>query len=353
VIGHNRHHGEAAKAIKLRNATARGCNIGCGIDTHFLTVGRCRADRSVVPFESLQTCPHCRALVQSSICSICGKTSFEEVAAKADPGQAPKWWQKLENNELQKVGGVTAALLLIAIVVGYALTRPEAETVATELPPPASTSTTTTLPRIADDVRAPSVAGGLRPIDGLVTPGASREVGDTLRPWETPPAINFITALLLDEELDFTADIARVHALYATFPPAFSLAALDPPEILTLSGVVDALQVEETQPFAARTIVGAVDGQELGEIWLVASAGTDAGDDYLAAARARWDIDTATEQFAPEVGVRLWLLGSNVDVNLWATDLESGSIIVIQAPTNVAPLTLTNALQAWRRRLPE
>lgn len=315
MIGHNGNYGETAKAIKLRNATSGGGNVGSGIDTHLLTVGRFGADRRVVPFESLQTCLHCRALVQSSICSICGKTSFEEVAAKADPDQAPKWWQKLENNELQKVGGVTAALLLIAIVMGYALTRPEAETVANALPPPVSTTTTTTPPWLADDISTPSVANAVRTADGLVTPGTPREVGDTPSPLETPPPINFITGLLLDADLEFTADIARVHALYGAFPPAFSLAALDPPEILALGGVVDALRVEETQPFAARTIVRTQDGQEL--------------------------------------GVRLWLLGGNEDLNLWATDLEARSIVAFQAPANVAPSAFTDVLQAWRRGLPD
>jgi hypothetical protein len=106
-----------------------------------------------------------------------------------------------------------------------------------------------------------------------------------------------------------------VHALYGAFPPAFSLAALDPPEILTLGGVVDALRVEETQPFAARTIVRTQDGQEL--------------------------------------GVRLWLLGGNEDLNLWATDLEARSIVAFQAPANVAPSAFTDVLQAWRRGLPD
>jgi hypothetical protein len=130
------------------------------------------------------------------------------------------------------------------------------------------------------------------------------------------------------------------------------LARLDPTEILTLGGIVDALQVEATQPFAARTIVRQQDGQELGEIWLVASAGTEVGDAYLEAARTRWNVDTATEQFAPEVGVRLWLLGGNDDLNLWAADLEAGSIIAVQAPTSVAPGAFTDVLQAWRRGLP-
>jgi hypothetical protein len=120
--------------------------------------------------------------VQSSICSICGKTSFEEVAPKAEIVQPQKWWQKQENNELQKVGGVTVTMLLLAAVIGFALTRPETETVATALPPPVSTSSTMTLPRLADDVRAPSVTDAVRPLDGLVTPGALREVGDTLSP---------------------------------------------------------------------------------------------------------------------------------------------------------------------------
>lgn len=312
--------------------------------THFLTVGRFGADRSVVSLEGHQTCPHCRAIVQSTICSICGRSSFEEVAPSAErPKQ--KWNEAFENNELRKLGvGVLVVALLVG-AVAFVVTRPESTPSANELPPPAST--TRRPPEPTSSEPAPSVVGGVKPTSGFF-PGAPREVGEGLSPWETPPAVDFVSGLLLDESLDYSADIDRVAELLDDFPNVLTLNALNPPEILTFGGSVDAEQLETTQPFAARTI-SRDDGLAVGQLWLIASGGTDAGDAYLAAARDRWDVDAAIDQYSPEVGVRLWLLGTDSTINLWASDLEADSMVLVQAPTTADPGVLTDALRAWRR----
>lgn len=291
-----------------------------------------------------QTCPHCRAIVSSTICSICGKTAFEEVAAPVVM-EKRSWRDSFENGELRKLGIGLLVLTVLVTGIAFVLTRPDPTTVATALPPPVST--TSTAPSAPPDEAAPSVSGGVKPASGF-TPGAPREVGEGLSPWETPPPVNFVTGLLLDESLDFSADIERVDALLDDFPPLLTLALLEPPELLTFTGVLDAEQVETTQPFAARTI-SRDDGLEVGELWLIASGGSAAGDDYLAAARNRWDVDAAVDQFAPEVGVRLYLLGADDTTHLWASDVEDNSIVLIQAPAAMDPQLLVDALRAWRR----
>lgn len=298
--------------------------------------------------EGHQTCPHCHALVQSSICRICGKSAFEEIVAPAarDP---EKWWRNLENNELRKIGVTIASLAVIAGLLVYVLTRTPAPPIATELPPPAPT---TEAPRdLTPESQAPSISDGV--IRGpVVTPGAPREVGGGRSPWQTAPPIDFITGLLLDVDLDFTLDIERVGELLAAFPESWTLDPLDPAELTTFAGAVPVESVETTQPFGARTIVRAEDGLRVGELWLVASAGTEAGDGYLVAARDRWDLDSALDQYSPEVGVRLWRLGGDDSINIWASDLDDRSMVVIQAPVAVDPAVVTDAFQAWRRSLP-
>jgi hypothetical protein len=291
-----------------------------------------------------QTCPHCRAIVQSTICTICGKSAFAEVAAPPAP-EKQKWTDTLKNNELKKVGFGVLALLVLIAGVAFVLTRPESTATATALPPPAST--TTAKPTSTPTEAAPSVVGGVKPATGFV-PGAPREVGEGLSPWETPLPVDFVTGLLLDESLDFATDIDRVGELLRAFPPVLTLAPLDPPELLTLDGTLDAEQIETTQPFAARTLTRN-EGEAVGELWLIASGGSTPGNAYLAAARNRWNSEAALDNHSPEVGVRLWLLGADTTKNLWVGDLKNDSMVVIQAPLSVHPSVLTDVLKAWRR----
>ncbi len=264
------------------------------------------------------------------------------------PAQAPptrKWSDSLENNELRKLGVGLAAVLLIGAAVGYVVTRPDPAPSANSLPPPASTTTVEVEPTASEP--PPSLVGGARPATGFL-PGTPREVGEGLAPWETPPAIDFVTGLLLDERLDYTADIARVAELLDAFPDEFGVAELDPPEIVTFDGVVDAEQVESTQPFAARTLRDG-DGTEIGQAWLVATGGSEVGDAYLAAARERWSTDAAIEQYAPEVGVRLWLLTADEQLNLWSAPLLDDSLVVVRSAAAVDPEAIADLLRAWRR----
>jgi hypothetical protein len=292
-------------------------------------------------------CPHCKALVQSSICWICGRSSRDEVEAPAQEVRQ-KWWTKLESGELRKVGTTCVLLVLFAGTTFFVLSRPDAETVANELPPPAST--TTAPPSLEPRGQAPSIAEGAQP-GVAVAPGAPREVGTGLSPWQTTPPIDFVSGLLLDDNLDYSSDIARVKELLTSFPEIFGLDMLDPPELLTFIGPIDVETLETSQPFAARTIRRERDGLAVGELWLIASSGTEVGDAYLAAARARWDSGAAIDQFSTEVGVRLWLLGADDETNLWASDLDDRSMAIIQAPAGLDPTALTDAIGAWRKAI--
>lgn len=292
--------------------------------------------------DGLQTCPHCRALVQSSICSICGRSALEEVAAPASATR-PRWSESFEHHELRKVA--TGLLLVVVLAAGtaFVLTRPDSAPSANALPPPVSTTSveppTTSAP-------PPSLVGGTRPATGFL-PGVPREVDEAPSPWDSSPPVDVVTGRLLDESIDYTADIVRVAELLDAFPGALTLAPLDPPDILTFEGRLDAEQLESTQPFAARTLHRG-DGSVVGELWLIASGGSEVGDAYLAAARARWNLDAAVDQFTPEAGLRLWLLGADATTNLWAGDLDDDSMILLQSPVTVDPTTLTDVLKAWR-----
>jgi hypothetical protein len=268
-----------------------------------------------------------------------------EAVAPTEAPPAPKWTDSLENNELRKLGVGVAALLVIGAGIAFVLTRPDPAPSANSLPPPASTTTVEIEPTTSEP--PPSLVGGARPATGFL-PGTPREVGEGLAPWETPPAIDFVTGLLLDESLDYTGDTARVAELLDAFPEEFGVAELDPPEIVTFDGPVDAEQVEATQPFAARTLTAA-DGTEIGQSWLVATGGSEVGDAYIAAARERWSIDDAIDQYAPEVGVRLWLLTADDTMNLWSAPLLEDSLVVVRSSTAVDPELITDLLCAWRR----
>ncbi|MDW3220377.1 MAG: hypothetical protein R8F63_17345 [Acidimicrobiales bacterium] len=298
--------------------------------------------------EAHETCPHCKALVQSTICTICGKSAFEEVAAPT-VREREKWWKTLENGEIRKVATTVAVVLAIAGVVAFILTRPEAEVTATELPPPDPNAVDVPDPEPKAPDAPPAADAVTRPND-LIAPGTSREVADGLSPWETLPPVDFVTGEFLDEDIDYGPDIDRVDELLSLFTGGLALAPLDPPEIVTFDGALDVEMLETTQPFAARTVTTG-DDQDVGELWLIASSGSEEGDAYLASARDRWNIEAAVDSYAPAAGVRLWKLGSGDGLTVWATDLEQDSLLVIQAPSLVPPEIITNTLRAWRRAI--
>ena len=282
--------------------------------------------------------------MQSTVCAICGKSAYETVAPPPPP-PARRWTDAFEHNELRKTGVTLLALLVIVAGVAYVLTRPDNAPDANPLPPPASTTTVETIPPSSD--APPSLLGGARPASGFI-PGTPREVGEGLSPWETPPPIDFVTGLLLDKSLDYSVDIARIGDLLDIFPDVATLTELDPPEIQTFRGIIDAELLEATQPFAARTLSGS-DDAAIGQIWLIASGGSEAGDDYLTAARERWNPDGAIDQFSPDVGVRLWLLAGDATTKVWLSDLEDDSMVLVRVAADVDPQFLTDTLRSWRR----
>lgn len=242
-----------------------------------------------------------------------------------------------------------SGIVVFAAVTTYILTRPDPAPDPAALPEPAETAltTSTTTPG-----QAPSVDRGdaaPTPTVPLGDPGVDREVGLGLSPWEESPPIHFVTGGLLVEADDYTDDIARVQELLAGFPALFELEAPAEQELLTFAGRIDLEVTEATQPFAARTMSSRFG--EIGELWLIASGGSRAGDAYLAAARSRWDVSIAVEQFSPSPGLRLWKLGEDSTNQMWVTELTDDSLAIVQVPLGIEPTALATAIEAWRANL--
>ena len=293
-------------------------------------------------------CPHCGALALKTICTICGKSAYEEVTAPP-PRERERWWAKVDKRSARRQGIVIGGLVLFTAITGYLLTRPAAAPDPTALPAPEETSltTSTTTPG-----RAPSVDRGNSsptPTVALGESGVGRAVGDGLSPWDEAPPIHFVTGELLSERDDYTADIALVAQLLDAFPPPFTLEPLASNELVTFGGVIDLEVTEATQPFAARRLAGRTDA--IGELWLIASAGSADGEAYLAAARGRWDVAAAVEQYAPSPGLRLWKLGEDASTQMWVTALTEDSLAIVQVPVGVEPTALATAVESWRDNL--
>lgn len=293
-------------------------------------------------------CPHCGAIAHQSICTICGKSAFEEVVAPP-PRVRRKWWQTIDPRTARRQALVLSGIVAFAAVTTYLLTREDPPPDPAALPAPDETSLTTST--TSPPGEAPSIDRG----DRGPTPtlpdlgGVDRDVGGGLSPWEEAPPVHFVTGNLLPERDDYTVDIARVQEILAAFPAAFSLDPLEDPELLTFGGPIDLAVTEATQPFAARTMASRTGA--IGELWLIASGGSSDGDTYLAAARARWDTDIAVEQFAPTPGVRLWKLGEDATNQMWVTELTADSLALVQVPVGVPPTSLAAAIEAWRANL--
>lgn len=295
-----------------------------------------------------RTCPHCRAIVQSAICAICGKSVIEEVV-ETPPAPRQKWWQKLDPKETKRQALVLGGLVILVGAAVYIITRQDPPPNANALPAPVetSTSTTSTTPGRPPTLDGGSSGGG----DGVtgIAPGIDRDVGVGGSPWDEVPPVNFVTGRHLVPDLDFTADIARVAEVLAAFPETLRLEPLDRTEIMTFGGPVDIVETETSQPFAARTVSSGLG--PLGQVWIIASSGTRDGDAYLAAARSRWDPARAIEQYAPEPGLRMWKLGQDDQTQVWVTDLDDAAIVVLQAPVAVDPEALRTIIVAWQANL--
>ena len=287
--------------------------------------------------------------MQSTICAICGKSAYEEIAEKP-PAARDRWWRKLDPRDTKRQALVLAGLVILVGGVAYLLTRQDPPPDPDALPSPVETSTTTTT---TTPGRPPTVEGGTgggRDGAAGIAPGVDREVGFGVSPWDEAPPVNFVTGRHLSPDLDFTADIARVAEILAAFPAPLQLEPLDGPEIMTFGGPIDIGETEASQPFAARTVSTGLG--RLGEVWVIASSGSEDGNAYLAAARSRWDPARAIDQYAPEPGLRMWKLGEDDRTQIWVTDLEDMSIVVLQAPVRVEPETLRAIIVEWRADLP-
>ena len=266
------------------------------------------------------------------------------------PPARQRWWQRIDPRQAGRQVLITAGGVLLVGAAVYLVTRTDAPPDPDALPDPVTSaaSTTSTTPGRAPTVQADR-GGGDREVTGIA-PGIDREVVPAPSPWEEAPPVNFVTGRHLSPDLDFTADIARVAEILAAFPAPLQLEPLDGPEIMTFGGPIDIGETEASQPFAARTVSTGLG--RLGEVWVIASSGSEDGNAYLAAARSRWDPARAIDQYAPEPGLRMWKLGEDDRTQIWVTDLEDMSIVVLQAPVRVEPETLRAIIVEWRADLP-
>ncbi|MEZ5166116.1 MAG: hypothetical protein R2695_06365 [Acidimicrobiales bacterium] len=240
-----------------------------------------------------------------------------------------------------------AGLLIAGITLTLVLTRADPGPDAAPLPPPASFVPS---PIVTADGRPPSIDGpGTTEVD-VVTPGAPREVGNGLAPWQTAPPVDIVTGEPLDPRLDFGADIAatrrRVEA-FARDSGRWSITVPVDAEITTPTGTTDRELAEQTQPFAARRLADDA-GTGIGDVWVLASGGSDAGDRYLAEARRRWSPTKAIETHSPSVGLRLSLIYENEAHRIWVVDLDGDSILVFDMPATTDVTTLADVTAAWR-----
>ncbi|MDG2025530.1 MAG: hypothetical protein P8J50_00295 [Acidimicrobiales bacterium] len=120
--------------------------------------------------------------MESTICGICGKSAFEDVAAPVIRERQKSWTTLVEQGDPKKVSIVFGLLLPVAVAAVFVLTRPDATVTTTELPPPDPDAVPVREHVEPQDSAPPSVDSANREGD-IITPRAPREVTDTLRAW--------------------------------------------------------------------------------------------------------------------------------------------------------------------------
>lgn len=289
--------------------------------------------------KGMATCAHCRALISTPICPICGKSEHDEVEIE-DAGPIRR--RGLSAEDRRRVIGFGAFLATTAAVVAITyvlLNREPAEPVPTALAAPTETTST-----IRTEGDAPTVTRPPAPAEPLPTfeTGAEREVGTGSNPWRGDVPRNVLNGELLPDA-DYGPGIDAVADLLAAAPPAWTFTT---PET-TEAGGVDLEAAETSQPFAARAVTD--ENGALGDLWVFARGqrSDDASAALLDEARSRWPIDEALDSFSPKAGVRIHLIADDGNGAVWVDDRPDAVIVFLVGP-GTDPARIGGLAAAWR-----
>lgn len=288
--------------------------------------------------KGMSTCAHCRALISTPICPICGKSADDPIEIE-DLGPIKRQMATEDRRRVIGFATFVVVCMLAGAGVYVALSGETAEPVPTTLAAPTETTST-----IRTEGEAPTVTRPDSPTEPLPTfeTGAEREVGAGASPWRGGVPRNVIDGDLLPDA-DFGPGLAAVAALLADAPAGWTFAPSTTDEV----NGVELFAAEATQPFAARMVDD--ENGPLGEVWLFARGPRtdDASAALLDQARTKWPIDIAVETFSPKAGVRVHLLFDDGTQAVWIDDRETSLVVFIVASGTDAARVGALA-DAWR-----
>ncbi len=255
-----------------------------------------------------------------------------EPVEQAPPPSA--WATDLDTRRLVIMGTTIGVLLIVALGGWFLLNRPEPAPTPNALPAPSPTT-------IRVDVESPTVGRPDSPSDVVPDPtidvetGAERTIGDGASPWEASIPVDILTGELLADG-DYQPGIDEVARLLDRGVTGFELGE---PALLASASGIDFATAEADQPFGARGV--GFTGEQLADLWLFAAPAGDQGPSsaYLEAATAQWPVETATEQFSPRVGLRIYLVADDGEIAVWVAHL-SNRLVVLWADSGSDPATL-------------
>ncbi|MEM9465554.1 MAG: hypothetical protein AAGA90_09275 [Actinomycetota bacterium] len=290
----------------------------------------------------LSTCAHCGALLNGSVCAICGKSERDEVEV-VEEAPRERGLPAETRRQLLGMGGGLVAVILVAVLGHAYLTRPPSEPEPLALATPTPTSSTTTVP--APTVQPPTID---RP-DAADAPPPTIEVGaersvvpsDGTNPWNGAPARNVLSGDALDNT-DYRPGIEATAAVVSRIPAPFTATEPTQPE---WNGI-DLDRAEQSQPFAARAIADA--SGTITDVWVIARGPsmTDGSAAYVRQALETWPDEAAIDTFSPRPGVRLHQLTDDGTETIWL-DRRDTWLVLYRAPSGTDPGLLGVISDAW------
>lgn len=287
----------------------------------------------------MATCAHCRALISTPICPICGKSEHDEVEVEETGPLRRRGMTPEDRRRVIGFGAFVGTCLLVAGLAYVLLKREPAEPIPTTLAAPTETTST-----IRTEGDAPTVTRPAAPAQPLPTfeTGAEREVGTGSNPWRGQVPRNILTGdLLPDAELG--PGIEAVADLLTAAPAGWTISATEATE----ADGIDLAAAESSQPFAARAVSGE-DGP-LGDLWLFARGPRtdDASAVLLDQARSRWPVDGAIDTFSPKAGVRIHLISDDGTDAVWVDD-RADAVFVFFVDSATDPARIGGLAADWR-----
>ncbi len=266
--------------------------------------------------KGMPSCPHCQALLQGSICNICGKSERDPVEVVALPPAPSRWATDLDRSQFGILVTVVLVVIVGALGAWLYMNRQPVQPAPAALPAPTDTiiraESDAPITERPEDIPLSTVA----PVEVTgAEEGAARDVGSISSPWDEAPPISILTGDLLDL-VEYDVGIERVAALLASVNLPFELGA---PTTATF-GTIELAAAETNQPFAARSVGDT--GIAFADVWIMAG-GDDASDAYLLAAKAKWSDDEPLDSYSPGPGIHLSLIADDGTDALWvrhATD---------------------------------